>query len=44
MEGGEFRDYNTPENKAFMKELNDGYIPKDLRAKYNKPIGIALED
>ena len=27
-----------------MKELNDGYIPKDLRAKYNKPIGIALED
>ena len=44
VEGGEFRDYNTPENKEFMKELNDGYIPKDLRAKYNKPIGIALED
>ena len=44
VEGGEFRDYNTPENKEFMKELNEGYIPKELRAKYNKPIGIALED
>ena len=27
-----------------MKELNEGYVPKELRAKYNKPIGIALED
>lgn len=44
VEGGEFRDYNTPENKAFMKELNDGYIPKELMSKYNKQIGIALED
>ena len=44
MEGGEFRDYNTPENKEFMKELNEGYIPKELRKKYNKQIGIALED
>ena len=44
VEGGEFRDYNTEENKAFMKELNEGYVPKELRAQYNKPIGIALED
>jgi UBX domain-containing protein 1 len=44
VEGGEFRDYNTPENKEFMKELNEGYIPKELRKKYNKQIGIALED
>lgn len=27
-----------------MKELNKGYVPKGLREKYNKPIGIALED
>jgi hypothetical protein len=27
-----------------MKDLNDGYVPKELRAKYNKPVGIALED
>ena len=27
-----------------MKELNEGYVPKELRSKYNKPIGIALED
>ena len=32
VEGGEFRDYNTEENKAFMKELNEGYVPKELRA------------
>ena len=44
VENGEFRDYNTEENKEFMKELNKGYVPKELREKYNKPIGIALED
>ena len=44
VEGGEFRVYDTPENKEFMKELNDGYVPKELRKQYNKPIGIALED
>jgi UBX domain-containing protein 1 len=44
VDSGEFRDYNTDENKEFMKELNEGYIPKELRAKYNKPVGIALED
>ena len=27
-----------------MSELNKGYVPKELRAKYNKPIGVALED
>jgi len=27
-----------------MSELNKGYVPKELREKYNKPIGIALED
>lgn len=44
VEGGEFRDYATEENKEFMKELNKGYVPKELREKYNKPIGVALED
>ena len=27
-----------------MSELNKGYVPEELRKKYNKPIGIALED
>ena len=27
-----------------MKELNDGYIPKELMKVHKKPIGIALED
>lgn len=27
-----------------MKELNEGYVPEELRKTYNKPVGIALED
>ena len=44
MEGGELREYEKEENKLFMKELNDGYVPAELRKKYNKKIGVALED
>ena len=44
IDGGELREYNTPENKAFMKELNEGYIPKELRKDNKQQIGIELED
>ena len=44
VDNGEFREYETPENKEFMKELNQGYVPKELREKHNKPIGVCLED
>ena len=44
IDGGDLREYDTEENKEFMSELNKGYVPKELREKYNKPIGIALED
>jgi len=44
VDDGEFREYDTPENKEFMSELNKGYVPKELREKYNKPVGVALED
>jgi len=44
VDGGDFRPYDTPENKEFMKELNEGYVPKELRSKYSKPVGVALED
>jgi hypothetical protein len=27
---GEFRPYDAPENKQFMKELNEGYVPKEI--------------
>ena len=36
VEGGDLREYDKEENKAFMKELNEGYVPKELREKYNK--------
>ena len=39
------REYDTPENKEFMSELNKGYIPKELVKKSpGKTLGIALED
>jgi hypothetical protein len=41
---GEFREYDTPENKQFMKDLNDGKLPKELAVKYKRDIGIALSD
>jgi len=44
VENGELRQYDTEENKAFMSELNKGYVPEELRKQYNKAIGIALED
>ena len=45
VEGGEFREYDTPENKEFISELNKGYIPKELREKYKSmTLGVALED
>lgn len=28
---GEFRPYDTPENKEFMKELKEGYVPQEIR-------------
>ena len=31
VEGGELRDYESEANKKFMKELNDGYVPEELR-------------
>jgi len=45
IDDGEFRDYNLPENKKFMSELNKGYIPEELRSKYPKGgLKVGLED
>ena len=44
VDGEDLRSYDTEENKAFMKDLNEGYVPKELVKKYNRKIGIALED
>ncbi len=42
---GEFRPYDDEKNKQFMKELNEGYVPKEIQEKYRgKGIGVALED
>lgn len=44
VDDGELRDYNEEKNKAFMKDMNEGYVPKELVQKYNRKISIGLED
>jgi UBX domain-containing protein 1 len=44
VDDGELRDYKDPANKDFMKDLNEGFVPKELSQKFNRKIGIALSD
>lgn len=44
IDDGEFRPYDAPENKQFMKELNEGYVPREIQQKYKGSVGVALED
>lgn len=45
IDDGTFRDYNAPENKEFMKELNEGYVPKELQNQTKgKGVNVSLED
>ena len=30
VDDGEFRAYEEPNNKQFMKELNEGFVPKEI--------------
>eukprot|EP01016_Furgasonia_blochmanni_P019035 TRINITY_DN2142_c0_g2_i12.p1 TRINITY_DN2142_c0_g2~~TRINITY_DN2142_c0_g2_i12.p1 ORF type:complete len:288 (+),score=56.35 TRINITY_DN2142_c0_g2_i12:392-1255(+) len=41
---GEFRDYNAPENKKFMAEINAQRVPSELRDKYPQGLSVGLED
>lgn len=45
VDDGPFRPYEAEENKQFMKELNDGYVPKEIQDKYRgKGVSVGLED
>ena len=50
IEEGEFRDYEKPENKAFMEEMKSSKVPKEIMDKYKRPdgkpilIAFGLED
>jgi UBX domain-containing protein 1 len=44
VDDGEFRDYNEPQNKAFMEDVKKGLVPKELANKFKKNISIGLED
>lgn len=43
-ENGPFRQYDAPENKQFMKELNEGYVPQEIRGQYKEGVSVGLED
>ena len=43
-ESGPFRAYDAPENKQFMKELNEGYVPQEIRGQYKDGVSVGLED
>ena len=45
VDDGDFRDYNEPSNQQFMKELKQGFVPKELREKYkDQGVDVGLED
>jgi len=45
IDDGVFRPYDSEENKQFMKELNEGYVPKEIQDKYRgKGVSVGLED
>jgi UBX domain-containing protein 1 len=39
-----FRPYDAPENKKFMEQLKEGYVPDEIRGKYKQGISVGLED
>ena len=43
-EDGPIREYDTPENKQFMQDLNNGRLPMELAKQFKRDIGIALSD
>jgi len=44
--GGELRKLADPANKKFMDDINEGFVPEELRAGMSgdKPLPIAMED
>ena len=41
---GPFRPYDAPESQQFMKELNEGYVPQEVRGQYKGGVDVGLED
>lgn len=44
IDDGPLREYNIPENQQFMKELNKGYVPKEIQNKYKGGVSVGLSD
>lgn len=45
VDDGELRDYKTEENKKFINELTEGYVPREIMAKYKgAKVDVQLED
>ena len=45
VDDGELRDYEGEQNKQFIKEMSEGYVPRELQAKYKgQKVDVSLED
>lgn len=40
----DFRTYDSPSDKEFIKDLKEGYVPKELMRKYPRGVDCGLED
>ena len=45
IDDGPLRGYDSEENKSFMEQLAQGYVPREIQEKYTgKKVGVSLED
>ena len=45
VDGGDLRDYEGDGNKQFIKELSEGFVPKEIQAKFKgQKVDVSLED
>ena len=40
----DFRLYDTPENKKFIQDLSEGYVPKEIMRQHPEGVDCGLED
>ena len=45
VDNSEIRDYEQEQNKQFIKEMSDGFVPRELQDKYKgQKVDVSLED
>ena len=44
VDDGEFRANDNPANEPFLKDLMNGFVPRELQEKYGRELDVGLED